>query len=414
MVRLSIIAAFFAASVLAQIQPDPNGQQNIGNGRGAQFINGACTSSRDCQTQCCAFNGNFGGVCSGTGAQFQDGKGGCGFGDGGQQNGNRPPNQNPNNPNRPPNQPNNPNRPPNQQFPPGNCQPGFPCQQPGFPQQPGQPFPPGNCQPGFPCQQPFPGQPVPGQPFPGQPFPGQPFPGNCQPGFPCQQPFPPGNCQPGFPCCQPGFPCQFPPGYIYCPPGFLCYPPYPPGNCLPGFPCQQFPGNCQPGFPCQPGQFPYPCRKRDRGCKKRRKNKGQLLPGLPYKLLDAGAVDQEGPGAANVGTGNGQQGELGQCFADNDCQSGCCSKPDGACVAREAAEDDNGPGCGFTAQTALSVDQRIMEANTEAQAVEQAEAAELAQQQPVAGAPAPAPEGAPPPAGRRRTVKKRIIVRDLS
>lgn len=101
-------------------------------------------------------------------------------------------------------------------------------------------------------------------------------------------------------------------------------------------------------------------------------------------------VDQEAPGAENVGTGNGQQLELGQCFADNDCQSGCCTNPDGACAARELAEVEGGVGCGFTVDTALSVEQRVIASNTDAdqvealEAAEAAQAAELAAQQPPA------------------------------
>ncbi|RYP64116.1 hypothetical protein DL770_009250 [Monosporascus sp. CRB-9-2] len=75
----------FALSVLAlpspQLTPDPAGDQNIGNGAGGQFIGGACLSSADCASACCATL-NGAGICSGVGAQFQAGKQGCGFGDG--------------------------------------------------------------------------------------------------------------------------------------------------------------------------------------------------------------------------------------------------------------------------------------------------------------------------------------------
>ncbi|CRK15666.1 Biotrophy-associated secreted protein 2 like [Verticillium longisporum] len=111
MVRFAFAAALFAATVLAlpsPVVPDPSGEKNIGNGNGVQFIGGACLSSADCASQCCAVNGGNGGVCSGLGAQFQAGKQGCGFGDGGQQ-----PQQ------------------PEQQQPPQQQEPGRMAQQPG-------------------------------------------------------------------------------------------------------------------------------------------------------------------------------------------------------------------------------------------------------------------------------------------
>ncbi|KAL7943416.1 hypothetical protein V8C42DRAFT_106641 [Trichoderma barbatum] len=55
---------------------DPNGAKNIGNGNGQQFITGACLSDADCASGCCAAL-NGGAVCSGVGAQFQNGKKGC-------------------------------------------------------------------------------------------------------------------------------------------------------------------------------------------------------------------------------------------------------------------------------------------------------------------------------------------------
>ncbi|RYP72550.1 hypothetical protein DL769_004424 [Monosporascus sp. CRB-8-3] len=84
--RSTFSAVFlFALSVLAlpspQLTPDPAGEDNIGNGAGGQFIGGACLSSADCASGCCATL-NGAGICSGVGAQFQDGKQGCGFGDG--------------------------------------------------------------------------------------------------------------------------------------------------------------------------------------------------------------------------------------------------------------------------------------------------------------------------------------------
>ncbi|EHK41563.1 uncharacterized protein TrAtP1_005064 [Trichoderma atroviride] len=81
MVRLSVASALtFALSVYAL--GDPAGAKNVGNGAGGQFIGGQCLSSKDCASTCCAFISG-GGVCSGLGAQFQAGKSGCGFGDGG-------------------------------------------------------------------------------------------------------------------------------------------------------------------------------------------------------------------------------------------------------------------------------------------------------------------------------------------
>ncbi|KAL0930383.1 biotrophy-associated secreted protein 2 [Colletotrichum truncatum] len=85
MVRFSLVAAIFAATVLAvpsPLTPDPAGEKNVGNGQGAQFIGGACLTSKDCASACCASLSGAG-ICSGVGAQFQAGKQGCGFGDGG-------------------------------------------------------------------------------------------------------------------------------------------------------------------------------------------------------------------------------------------------------------------------------------------------------------------------------------------
>ncbi|GJD00494.1 biotrophy-associated secreted protein 2 [Colletotrichum higginsianum] len=84
MVRFFLTAAFLAAAALAipnPLTPDPAGTKNIGNGHGVQFIGGACLSSRDCASACCAILSGAG-ICSGVGAQFQAGKQGCGFGDG--------------------------------------------------------------------------------------------------------------------------------------------------------------------------------------------------------------------------------------------------------------------------------------------------------------------------------------------
>ncbi|KAL7935106.1 hypothetical protein V8C35DRAFT_300732 [Trichoderma chlorosporum] len=81
MVRLSV-AALLTYSLSVYALGDPAGAKNVGNGNGGQFIGGQCLSSKDCASTCCAFISG-GGVCSGIGAQFQAGKSGCGFGDGG-------------------------------------------------------------------------------------------------------------------------------------------------------------------------------------------------------------------------------------------------------------------------------------------------------------------------------------------
>jgi hypothetical protein len=60
----------------------------VGNGQGKQFIGGECTSDADCASTCCALV-NTGaqkfGICSGPGANTQNGKQGCGFPAGGQR-----------------------------------------------------------------------------------------------------------------------------------------------------------------------------------------------------------------------------------------------------------------------------------------------------------------------------------------
>jgi hypothetical protein len=55
---------------------DPAGEKNVGNGKGLQFIGGQCLNAADCGSQCCA---GPSGICSGPGAQTQNGKTGCGF-----------------------------------------------------------------------------------------------------------------------------------------------------------------------------------------------------------------------------------------------------------------------------------------------------------------------------------------------
>ncbi|KAI0123184.1 hypothetical protein BJ170DRAFT_103316 [Xylariales sp. AK1849] len=86
MVQITYATALaFAITVLAipsPLTPDPAGAKNVGNGAGGQFIGGACLSTADCASACCATLAGAG-ICSGVGAQFQAGKQGCGFGDGG-------------------------------------------------------------------------------------------------------------------------------------------------------------------------------------------------------------------------------------------------------------------------------------------------------------------------------------------
>ncbi|KAH8820610.1 hypothetical protein F5884DRAFT_56628 [Xylogone sp. PMI_703] len=75
----TLVALLLAApSLIAAVPPfDPAGAKNVGNGNGGQFIGGQCLSDADCGSGCCA---NPTGICSGPGAQFQNGKTGCGFG----------------------------------------------------------------------------------------------------------------------------------------------------------------------------------------------------------------------------------------------------------------------------------------------------------------------------------------------
>ncbi|KAK3938463.1 hypothetical protein QBC46DRAFT_390173 [Diplogelasinospora grovesii] len=82
-------AAGGAAKVVpSTLVPDPAGAKNVGNGKGQQFITGECTSDADCASTCCALVNNgtatFG-ICSGVGANTQNGKQGCGFPQGGQR-----------------------------------------------------------------------------------------------------------------------------------------------------------------------------------------------------------------------------------------------------------------------------------------------------------------------------------------
>ncbi|KAI1751583.1 hypothetical protein F4782DRAFT_179936 [Xylaria castorea] len=91
MVRFSASATILALAITVTAipapmpaLPDPSGANNVGNGNHKQFIGGQCTSTLDCaqDTACCATFGSIG-LCSGLQADFQAGKTGCGFGDGG-------------------------------------------------------------------------------------------------------------------------------------------------------------------------------------------------------------------------------------------------------------------------------------------------------------------------------------------
>lgn len=70
------------------LTPDPAGSGNVGNGQGQQFIGGECTGDADCASGCCALvdtGAERFGICSGVGANTQNGKQGCGFPVGGGQ-----------------------------------------------------------------------------------------------------------------------------------------------------------------------------------------------------------------------------------------------------------------------------------------------------------------------------------------
>ncbi|CAI4212332.1 unnamed protein product [Parascedosporium putredinis] len=82
MVRIALFAVLaFAAGAIAQAIPNTSGARDVGNGQGRQFTTGGCVSDADCQEACCANNGAGTGICSGIGAEFQNGKQGCGFND---------------------------------------------------------------------------------------------------------------------------------------------------------------------------------------------------------------------------------------------------------------------------------------------------------------------------------------------
>ncbi|KAK8135671.1 hypothetical protein PG984_003611 [Apiospora sp. TS-2023a] len=86
MVKISIAAIMtFAVAVMA-VTPNASGARDVGNGSGKQFTTGGCVADADCQEGCCAggatsSTGKAAGICSGIGAEFQNGKTGCGFND---------------------------------------------------------------------------------------------------------------------------------------------------------------------------------------------------------------------------------------------------------------------------------------------------------------------------------------------
>ncbi|KAH9989420.1 hypothetical protein F4779DRAFT_265081 [Xylariaceae sp. FL0662B] len=64
-------------------------------------------------------------------------------------------------------------------------------------------------------------------------------------------------------------------------------------------------------------------------------------------------INNNEPGAKNVGLKNGQQFITGQCTSDEDCASGCCTKKDAKCGARAPTEQaPNSLGCGYEGRIA--------------------------------------------------------------
>ena len=62
------------------LAPNNSGARDVGNGKGQQFTTGGCVAGADCRSTCCAeISGSGIGICSAVGAQFQNGKLGCGF-----------------------------------------------------------------------------------------------------------------------------------------------------------------------------------------------------------------------------------------------------------------------------------------------------------------------------------------------
>ncbi|KAJ4386345.1 hypothetical protein N0V93_009240 [Gnomoniopsis smithogilvyi] len=80
MVRITLAATLaFAVSAFA-LAPNNAGAKDVGNGKNAQFTTGGCVADNDCNSACCAeINATNVGICSAEGAQFQNGKQGCGF-----------------------------------------------------------------------------------------------------------------------------------------------------------------------------------------------------------------------------------------------------------------------------------------------------------------------------------------------
>jgi hypothetical protein len=84
--QLTNLLAAVAVAVTAQLRPNNAGASQVGNGQGRQFTTGGCVRNADCQEGCCAggatsVTGRAAGICSGIGAEFQNGKTGCGFND---------------------------------------------------------------------------------------------------------------------------------------------------------------------------------------------------------------------------------------------------------------------------------------------------------------------------------------------
>jgi hypothetical protein len=80
------ILIYFSVVAFGAIALTPNnaGAKNVGNGKALQFTTGGCTANADCAEGCCAggavdASGNAVGICSGIGAEHQNGKTGCGF-----------------------------------------------------------------------------------------------------------------------------------------------------------------------------------------------------------------------------------------------------------------------------------------------------------------------------------------------
>ncbi|TPX18273.1 uncharacterized protein E0L32_002782 [Thyridium curvatum] len=84
MVRISLVAVVAFALGAVALTPNASGARDVGNGAGKQFTTGGCVNDADCSEGCCAggaedAQGGEVGICSGIGAEFQNGKTGCGF-----------------------------------------------------------------------------------------------------------------------------------------------------------------------------------------------------------------------------------------------------------------------------------------------------------------------------------------------